>query len=70
MGKSVRVDDKTTWRAFEAEALKCQCKTCKAITTAIFAGWSVPECRTHLMNGFLMHVQTCYYHRYQAHQDG
>ena len=57
-------------QAFRSELAKCECTACKTIVRAIFAVLTEPEARSKIMDGYMIHCDTCYFHRYQAHQDG
>ena len=56
--------------AFKSELDGCKCSSCKAVVHAIFAVWSTPVAVSKMVDAFIAHTEDCFYHRYQAHQDG
>ena len=62
--------DSEVRRMFTVELERCQCRSCTAIVAAVFANWLEPETVRMIMDAFIKHTTICYYHRYQAHQDG
>ena len=69
-GKELLMIEDTLKSGFRHEVDSCKCTACKVIMRAVLGLWDETEVRNHILDGFILHVTICYWHRYQAHQDG